>query len=222
MSNQGSHNTSMRLGKVSSEIADIYDGIVDQYVRAFFYDLTDAPWLDRFIAALPAGTAILDIGCGPGNFAQYLVQSGFRVTGIDISSRMIEAARALVPAATFLLMDCSRLDLPSGAFGGALIAYSLLHLPKQSALQTLHELKRVLRPPGVLCLLLKRGEGEHYIPFPLAPKKKGFVCLWEPNEVRRALSDAGFSVFDEDEAEPTAEEELKFAKMLFLATLQPK
>jgi magnesium-protoporphyrin O-methyltransferase len=46
-----------------------------------------------------SGQRILDAGCGPGAYAVYLWRHGARVTGIDVSERMIEAARANAEAA---------------------------------------------------------------------------------------------------------------------------
>lgn len=42
--------------------------------------------------ALPPGLA-LDIGCGSGRDATYLSDHGWRVTGLDVSARAIDAAR---------------------------------------------------------------------------------------------------------------------------------
>ena len=38
---------------------------------------------------------LLDIGCGPGLYSERFAQAGYRVTGIDFSSRSIEYARAV-------------------------------------------------------------------------------------------------------------------------------
>jgi SAM-dependent methyltransferase len=37
-----------------------------------------------------AGSAVLDLGCGPGLYAAQLVQHGLKVTGVDYSRRSIE------------------------------------------------------------------------------------------------------------------------------------
>jgi SAM-dependent methyltransferase len=43
--------------------------------------------------SLPAGSWILDVGCGTGRHAVALAQAGYRVTGIDLSSGMLAEAR---------------------------------------------------------------------------------------------------------------------------------
>jgi SAM-dependent methyltransferase len=43
---------------------------------------------------LPAGAAILDLGCGPGLYTSRLASRGYRVTGVDYSRRSIDYATA--------------------------------------------------------------------------------------------------------------------------------
>jgi SAM-dependent methyltransferase len=45
---------------------------------------------------------VLDVGCGAGPLTKSLVQAGFRVTGVDISCHLLEAARKNVPEARFI------------------------------------------------------------------------------------------------------------------------
>ncbi len=42
---------------------------------------------------LPKGAKILDMGCGVGRHSIELAKRGYRVTGIDISQKMLEKAK---------------------------------------------------------------------------------------------------------------------------------
>jgi len=50
-------------------------------------------------ACVPAGSQVLDLGCGPGSDAVYLAGKGHRVTAIDSSPAMVEDARRRVAEA---------------------------------------------------------------------------------------------------------------------------
>jgi SAM-dependent methyltransferase len=43
---------------------------------------------------LPAGSRVLDVGCGPGRHAVALAQAGLAVTGVDVSRRFLDIAAA--------------------------------------------------------------------------------------------------------------------------------
>lgn len=55
------------------------------------------PRVQQFLDALrdtcPAPADVLDFGCGSGQIARACAQSGYRVCGVDMSPRMIEAAK---------------------------------------------------------------------------------------------------------------------------------
>ena len=47
------------------------------------------------------GGLVVDLGCGSGIWARALVDEGFDVLGVDISTDMLEIARERVPEAAF-------------------------------------------------------------------------------------------------------------------------
>jgi SAM-dependent methyltransferase len=51
------------------------------------------------------GGAVLDAGCGPGRYCGRFMHDGFRVTGVDLDRKMIDAATVLYPEVTFRCMD---------------------------------------------------------------------------------------------------------------------
>ena len=61
------------------------EGVIDLYSRrAAEWDadrsraLIEKPWLDRFLAHVPPGGSVLDLGCGSGEpIARYLIEQGF-------------------------------------------------------------------------------------------------------------------------------------------------
>jgi ubiquinone/menaquinone biosynthesis C-methylase UbiE len=103
--------------------------------------------------------SILDLGCGPGQWARDVAMQypQIQVTGIDISTSMIHYASAhahvgKLPNVSFEVMDITRpLDFPTNSFdlvNARLIAF--LSPDQWSSLLT--ECRRILRPGGVVRL----------------------------------------------------------------------
>ena len=85
-------------------------------------------WLDRFIAIVPPGGTILDLGCGPGTpMAAYLLVQGFDVCGVDSSPTMISLARSNFPGRKWIVTDMRTLAL-GRRFSGVMAWDSFFHL----------------------------------------------------------------------------------------------
>ncbi|MEI8032762.1 MAG: class I SAM-dependent methyltransferase [Chlorobiaceae bacterium] len=93
--------------------------------------------------ALTPGGAVLDAGCGPGHYCGRFLQDGFRVTGIDLDQKMIDAAVEAYPRVKFHCMDISRLDRLQEQFSLIYaIGNVLAHLPAdplERLLSAIHE-----------------------------------------------------------------------------------
>src|SRR5688572_30222331 len=93
-------------------VENTYAKIAKAYADEFFTDRADLPVIGKLAGRLPAGARVLDIGCGPGQFSQYLMDRGFIVEGIDTSEEMLRIAREKVPDGSFSHMDMRRLQYP--------------------------------------------------------------------------------------------------------------
>lgn len=101
---------------------------------------------------VPAGSSVLDLGCGTGELAIALAAAGMRVTGCDISPEMLRiAADAKTPVGWVELEpDWRVLPFRAGGFD-AVVASSVLEYV-DDPVAVLCECHRVLRPGGlVLC-----------------------------------------------------------------------
>ncbi|MCI2416456.1 class I SAM-dependent methyltransferase [Saccharopolyspora sp. K220] len=99
-----------------------------------------------------SGKRVLDAACGPGLYAEELVARGARVTGCDLSARMVELAANRVPSAEFRVHDLAEpLDwLSDSSVDLVLFALAVEYLDDRLA--ALRELRRVLRPGGALVM----------------------------------------------------------------------
>ena len=88
----------------------------------------DKPWHDRFVAVLPKGAKVLDLGCGAGApVALNMVAHRFRVTGVDSSPTLISLCRNRMPSQEWIVADMRSLCLQD-RFDGVLAWDSFFHL----------------------------------------------------------------------------------------------
>jgi len=110
-----------------------------------------AAWLAGLRQRVPAGGAVLDLGCGAGvPVARTLAADGYEVTGVDVSEVQIRRARRLVPRARFLRADATRVELPAESFDAVVCLYTLIHLPLDEQPPLLGRIANWLRPGGWL------------------------------------------------------------------------
>lgn len=109
-------------------------------------------YLDRLLARLPAHVAAaIDLGCGSGMLVRRLAARADRVTGVDLSPRMIERARADAPTnADLRVGDFMTLDLRAEAYDAVCSVATLHHLPLDAALARAASL---VRPGGWLLVV---------------------------------------------------------------------
>lgn len=107
-------------------------GLYERHAHAWATDrgdrLMEGAWLDRFLAPLPPGAPLLDLGCGPGvPIGRYLVERGHPVTGVDASPAMLALRAANLPGQEAVLADMRGLAL-GRRFAGILAWDSFFHL----------------------------------------------------------------------------------------------
>ncbi|UPJ49079.1 class I SAM-dependent methyltransferase [Bradyrhizobium sp. 200] len=107
------------------------------YDRPDLYDLLapSDPAVERFYVetACERGGRVLDLACGSGRLAIPLARSGLRVTGGDLSAKMLERARRSAEAQAVELdlvqLDMRNFDLSGRTFDTIIVAMnSVLHL----------------------------------------------------------------------------------------------
>jgi ubiquinone biosynthesis O-methyltransferase len=98
--------------------------------------------------------AVLEVGCGAGDFAIYLAGRGANVTAVDFSRQAIELARAKSVAqkmpVNFQVADAQSLPFEGDSFDVVFSCECLEHVPDPR--RALAEFYRVLKPSGRLVL----------------------------------------------------------------------
>lgn len=102
----------------------------------------------------PRGLKILDAGCGEGIYTLFLAQREASLTGVDLSYGYVAVARELTKSlglrADHLVCDLAHLPLHQGYFDWVICNSVLEHVDED--LLALEEMRRVLKPQGVLFL----------------------------------------------------------------------
>jgi SAM-dependent methyltransferase len=114
----------------------------------------DAEPAADLLADAAHGGKVLEFGVGTGRIALPLATRGLDVTGVDISARQIELARAAVPEARFIHADMTALDLPASSLDAVVAFYSLTHVPRGDLPDLLEAILRWLRSGGVFVATL--------------------------------------------------------------------
>ena len=129
-----------------------YDFLAGEFSENYFKRRPAAEAFNRWIAQIPAGGRVLDIGCGHGSpVVGRLLSAGLQVTGIDISPVMLERARENYPQASFIQGTVQ--DLPEEAVFAAACSFSaLLYLDPIDLSFALLRLHSALMPGGLLFL----------------------------------------------------------------------
>jgi SAM-dependent methyltransferase len=132
-----------------------YDQIAQQWhsnIRAQAYIDRLLRYVDLALEGLEPGARVLDLGCGTGQpVAEYLVEKGFRVTGVDQSEKMLEIAKQEVPEAEFIHSDMINVQLASG-FGAAIAWDSIFHVERKYHSGLFQKIANALEPGGRLLL----------------------------------------------------------------------
>ncbi|MET9561955.1 class I SAM-dependent methyltransferase [Streptomyces tauricus] len=111
-------------------------------------------WAARLRGWLPRGPSdVLDLGCGTGSLSLLASEARHRVTGVDLSPRMVDLARAKLAGrdAAFLVGDAAAPPVGEQRFDVVLVRHVLWTLPEPG--RVLRHWRGLLRPGGRLVLI---------------------------------------------------------------------
>jgi len=204
-----------------------HDRIAGRYEQIYddaYWQWHDALTWDRLKRFLPSdlATPVADLGCGSGKWGRKLLKSGYPVTFVDLSARMVDEARKQVGGsgsegrADFLQADLADLSaLPADQFGFAVALGEPLGSTADPA-RALREIARCLSSGGVLvasfdnrvaCIdyYVEKGDPTELEAFLGTGRTRWLtrdaaerfeLHTFTPDQLRRLFTVAGFEVLD--------------------------
>ncbi len=153
--------------------------------------------LDTFVAALPDGARVLEVGSGAGRDAAALEERGLSVRRTDITPGFVRLLRAggheadVVDPLTDDLADPGR----EGPYDGVWASASLLHVRREDLPDVLVNLAASTRRGGALHLAVKEGDGARFSTHGNIAGPRHFT-FWREPALREVLAAAGWDVVE--------------------------
>jgi SAM-dependent methyltransferase len=204
-----------------------YDAVAERYAAQFAGELDQKPVERALYAAFAelvgADARVGDVGCGPGHVTAHLADLGLKPVGIDPSPGMISVARAQYPALEFRVGALADLGERDGAWAGAVVPYSLIHVESGDRPAAYAELARVISPAGWLLLAFHVsmadqavGSVRHFDDWLGHQVDLDFYFL-DPDDVADGVAAAGFTVMATGERQPWPDVEAPSRRCTLLA-----
>jgi len=212
MSFRAAEEQSLLRGSRAGQIRDMFNRIAPRYdlLNRLLTLGMDKRWRRLSVKALqlPAGSKVLDLACGTGDFCRELRSAQLQPFGLDFAAAMLAHASS---AEILLRADVTRLPVASASVDGAVCGFALRNLETPEAMY--QEMARAMRPGGRIALLevseprfvpatwihrawmrclvpavgalLSDRAAYSYLP-------KSFQLLAPPEELKASLGEAGF------------------------------
>ena len=183
-------------------MTDFRSRLYDRYVSTFKADSALAgdalashwKWCDArlfpLLAGLPKSARILELGCGPGYFLEYLRDHGYTAAqGIDISEEQVAMAHEKNLAAEVGDVFAA-LETLAGSLDAVVGIDLLEHFSKDEGLRLCDSIHRGLRPGGRV--IFRTPNGSALLAGPIVYGDLTHMAIYNQSSLRQLLANAGF------------------------------
>jgi 2-polyprenyl-3-methyl-5-hydroxy-6-metoxy-1,4-benzoquinol methylase len=179
-------------------VAAGYDAIASRYLDSSSRasDPARVRMLNEFIARLPPGAQVLDLGCGAGIPSTRALATRFKVTGVDLSASQVAAARRNVPGTTFIQANMAAVEFSAASFDGITAFYAMSHVPREEHVDVFRRIAGWLRPNGLFLATLGAEDSADWVGEWLGAPM--FFSSFDAAENRRLVAAAGFDLLIAD------------------------
>ncbi len=136
---------------------DYYNKHAEEFTASTF-EVDMESLYQPFLAELPEGTRILDVGCGSGRDTLAFKNKGYQVDAIDYSEVLVKKASRLtgIPIKLKSFYEVDDYE----AYDGIWACASLLHCKRNCLAEVIGKLLSALKPNGMLYMSFKYGNGD--------------------------------------------------------------
>ncbi|WP_046205991.1 class I SAM-dependent methyltransferase [Acinetobacter radioresistens] len=136
---------------------DYYNKHAEEFT-ALTFEVDMESLYQPFLAELPEGALILDVGCGSGRDTLAFKKKGYQVDAIDYSEELVKKASRLtgIPIKLKSFYEVDDYE----AYDGIWACASLLHCERTRLKEVIGKLVSALKPNGVLYMSFKYGNGD--------------------------------------------------------------
>jgi SAM-dependent methyltransferase len=175
------------------EVSDAYSRRAAEYIELFGSMSAVHPSDRQLVSTWASGIEgnVIDVGCGPGQWTNFLAELGLPAHGTDLVPEFIERARGTYPEVPFTIGSLNALDALDGSAGGILSWYSLIHHEPDTIRLPLLEFNRALRSDGTLLIGFFEGPVVEEFAHAVAPAYR-----WSVDDLSGELIAAGFDVVE--------------------------
>lgn len=199
------------MGQDLNKVESLYDTVAKEYAEAFSGEHENKPQdretLRRFSQEIGDRKPVWDFGCGPGQTSRYLKDIGIDISGLDLSERILEKARAIHPNIHFRKGNILELEFEDESIAGIVAFYAIVHLSREQVARAFHEIFRVLQPGGVFLFTYHIGEGAIHLDEFLGKDVDIDFMFFQTDFISLCTEDAGFEGIEIIERDPYPEVE---------------
>ena len=136
---------------------DYYNKHAEEFTASTF-EVDMESLYQPFLAELPEGARILDVGCGSGRDTLAFKKKGYQVDSIDYSEELVKKASRLtgIPIKLKSFYEVDDYE----AYDGIWACASLLHCERTRLKEVIGKLLSALKPNGMLYMSFKYGNGD--------------------------------------------------------------
>ena len=136
---------------------DYYNKHAEEFTTSTF-EVDMKSLYQPFLAELPEGARILDVGCGSGRDTLAFKNKGYQVDAIDYSEELVKKASRLtgIPIKLKSFYEVDDYE----AYDGIWACASLLHCERSRLAEVLEKMVQALKPNGVIYMSFKYGDSD--------------------------------------------------------------